>query len=203
MIACVHRNGMLELLAIPDTGDFSGETEFLTSRKIDATNISMRTFGTFMPLRALMLMTDGVADDYFPNDPQMKRLYADLVLNQIINIQYPGDEAVKSKLESTNLKSVDDVANADFCVEVERITEANPRPTVKLRSAEKFAELLGIDVNELAAQPELLCAGSRAENLLGGDDTPEKRLEVWLDSYQVRGSFDDRTLAVLFPVEKL
>jgi len=30
-----------------------------------------------------MLMTDGVADDYFPNDPGMLRLYEDLVKQEI------------------------------------------------------------------------------------------------------------------------
>ena len=38
-----------------------------------------------------MLMSDGVADDYFPAQPQMKRLCLDLMLNGIIPM--PGGKA--------------------------------------------------------------------------------------------------------------
>jgi len=54
-------------------------------------------------------------------------------------------------------------------------------------------------VEELAAAPNLLMAGARATPLrerFKGTAAADL-LRIWLDSYHVRGSFDDRTLVVL------
>lgn len=117
--AVVEEGGGLRLLGEPDSGSFSGETDFLTSRhRLKAESLDSRTHTFVGRLRTALVMTDGVADDYFPSDPGLLRLYADLVQNGV------------------------------------------------LRSA-------------------------------GSDGTPEVRLRQWLDTYQVRGSFDDRTLVAL------
>ncbi len=115
MTAAVDLDGKLQLLGEADSGDYSGETDFLTSqKKLERANLSRKTYAFFRPLRALLVMTDGVADDYFPNDPGMLRLYDDL----------------------------------------------------------------------------------KANGVLGAADAAG-RLRDWLDTYQVRGSFDDRTLVAL------
>jgi hypothetical protein len=53
-----------------------------------------------------------------------------------------------------------------------------------------------VDVKQLVGSPGLLHAGIRTapfDRAL----PPAERLRLWLDAYQVRGSFDDRTLVVL------
>jgi hypothetical protein len=82
-----------------------------------------------------MLVTDGVADDYFPEDPGMLRLYGDLVKEGIIG------PAVHS--HETGGKRLDQPVSA------------------------------------------------------------QEKLRRWLDSYHVKGSFDDRTLVVLYREENL
>jgi len=118
----IRRNGTVSVLGVPDSGEFSGETEFLTSKKFLDSNYTWRkTYPFFGPIRALLVMTDGVADDYFPADPEMRRLLDDLIDNKVMGA--PSEDAEEMK--------VDD------------------------------------------------------------------RLRNWLDTYYVRGSFDDRTLVVL------
>jgi hypothetical protein len=77
-----------------------------------------------------MLMTDGVADDYFPNDPGILRLYEDLMNQGIIG------------------------------------------PALNRH------EIAGQEVEQKISAQE--------------------KLRKWLDSYYVKGSFDDRTLVVLY-----
>jgi hypothetical protein len=52
---------------------------------------------------------------------------------------------------------------------------------------------------ELARRPNLLHACAADAQLLAKTDNIAERLRIWLDSYQVRGSFDDRTLVALQP----
>jgi hypothetical protein len=114
-------NQSVSLLGIPDGGEFSGETDFLTSQKFKIQNYLLsRTYPLLGSIRALMVMTDGVSDDYFPASENMLLLYDDLCSENILNTD-------KKDLSSS-------VSN----------------------------------------------------------------LQQWLDTYQIRGSFDDRTLVVLF-----
>jgi hypothetical protein len=206
MLAVVDGNGGLTLMGVPDSGEFAGQTDFLTSKKkLDPGSLASRTFPFFGPLKALMVMSDGVADDYFPNDPGMLRLYADLVLNGVINLRYPKgvDEHVliDSSLAKTRLERKQGVANAQLASQVEAITEAGAQP-VMIRSVETYAEQLGLPVDEVVKSTPLLKAG--AMRIVGQDmsvdpKTPaEEMLRLWIDSYHVRGSFDDRTLVVLY-----
>src|SRR5262249_26350091 len=94
MTAAVLPGGQLNLLAVPDSGDYSGETDFLTSRnKLEPENLRRKTFTMFRPMSPLMLMTDGLPDNYFPHTPGMLRLYADLVLNRVIRLRGGDDPA--------------------------------------------------------------------------------------------------------------
>jgi hypothetical protein len=199
MLAAIDRQGNLQLLGLPDSGDFSGETDFLTSRKkIEPDNLLRKTFPFFYPLQALMVMTDGVADDYFPNDPGMSILYGDLVLNQILPIKGIKDAQVAAALKATRLPTQADIVNADYEATVEALTADGLKP-VCIRSVIDYADKLGLDLGTVLRTPELLEAGASAgRKLLWRDSEPEKRLQAWLDSYYVRGSFDDRTLVVLY-----
>jgi len=131
MIAAVNADNKLSLLAKPDSGEFAGQVVPITHPKIrDERELRSRVYTRIDRLKAIMLMTDGVADDFFPNDPEMLTLYDELMKQGIIASTPNGETLVKKE-------------------------DALP---------------------ETAA--EILCG--------------------WLDSYLIKGSFDDRTLVVLF-----
>jgi hypothetical protein len=210
MLAAVSSNGGLQLLGVPDSGEFAGQTEFLTSKKkVERASLVGRTFPFFGPLEVLMVMTDGVADDYFPNDPGMLWLYGDLAINGVLNLsesqkklsasqQAKVFEDIRLSLAGTKLPTIDDVEAAGLAVPVETITEEQGSPRVLIRSIATYAEKLGIAPEEVVKSRPLLIAGAFGEPMCDRDArNKEDLLRVWLDSYQVRGSFDDRTLLLL------
>ena len=70
--------------ANPTAASSSGETRFLDLKPGSVPdNLVARLHVYAGPLRTLFVMTDGVADDYFPADPDLARLYADLVLTAL------------------------------------------------------------------------------------------------------------------------
>jgi len=186
-VAAVDWDGHVHMLGIAEGGDYSGETDFLTSKKHQSEDEIRKKLYHLSPtpIRALLVMTDGVADDYFPAEPGMARLYADLLLNGVLKLDVPA----AAKLE---------LSLADFDMDAEAQTPSGPQP-FKLRSAEKLAAALGKMPSELVANPNLLTAAAKGANLLSIAAAPEERLKWWLDAYTVRGSFDDRTLVVLQP----
>ena len=136
MIAAVNIDNKLVILGKPDTGEFAGQVMPITNIKIrDDKEKRQRVFTTIQRLKAVMLMTDGVADDYFPNDPGMLRLYEDLVKEGIVGHTIKGSDTAGGKID----------------------------------------------------QPV----------------SAQVKLRRWLDSYHVKGSFDDRTLVVLYREENL
>jgi hypothetical protein len=139
-------------------------------------------------MTALMVMTDGVADDYFPHQPGMLRLYADLVLNRVIRLR--GDDDPAATAPSTQ----EGLARGECESVVEVLTAGGPQ-FVSVRSAGVYAERLGKSIKELAGWPALLRAGAHSE--APPPANAAERLREWLDAYTVRGSFDDRTLVVL------
>src|SRR5262249_2410527 len=139
------------------------------------------------PIRALMVMTDGVADDYFPADPGMSKLYADLILNGALKQTTPAGAVLDF-----------DPADGRLDCDGEAQTKDGPHP-IKIRSAGQLCEILGVTPQHLVASPHLLTAAGKGAPLLTVSTAPEERLKWWLDAYTVRGSFDDRTLVVLQP----
>lgn len=196
MVAVVDKNGATRLLMTPDSGQYSGEVTFLSKKEVQPEKLVGRTFPFLGTVRALLVMTDGVADDYFPNDPGMSLLYGDLILNQIINLQGTDEQTVAKALSKTKLPTLADVSNAEFYKLVERITDKYPTK-VMIHSMVTYAEKLDIPVQDVLASPALLMAGSIGETMFN-EILPEEKLRVWLDSYQVRGSFDDRTLVIMY-----
>jgi len=84
MMAAITQDGSVQLLSTPDGGEHASETYFLTSKgRLEPRNLKEKSFEAFRQLRALMVMTDGVADDYFPAQSEMLRLYADSVRGKL------------------------------------------------------------------------------------------------------------------------
>jgi hypothetical protein len=207
IVGVIDRTGKCRLLMQPDGGQYAGEVEFLSSRLVAPERVKARVFPFVGSLRALMVMTDGVADDFFPNDPGIARLYDDLVLNGIVPIA-PGEMNDQPVCEDAQARCLCHIGGMEGVPGFAEFAEPGYRllpegdMAVTLVSAQRYAEVLGISAEELAARPELLAAGAaRLPMPLVAETDPEKRLLVWLDAYHVRGSFDDRTLVVLCPRE--
>jgi hypothetical protein len=210
-IAALEADGTVHLIGEGESGRFSGETDFLTSaRQHEPGNLARKTFALLGDFRALFVMSDGVADDYFPPDPEVARLYADLVLNGILPAEDPEVTRLLAGLVLERIPSAEppgpgNVAGpapppeeSRFDLDCSALTATGP-VGVRLRSAREFATEHGLSPAELIAQPALLRAGAADAPLLKQAGTPHERLRLWLDAYQVRGSFDDRTLVVLQP----
>lgn len=175
MSALIIKGGRLQLLGIPDSGAYSGETDFITSKApLAPERLRHKTIPFLAPMQALLVMTDGVADDYFPNDPEMLRLYGDLVLNGAIRIEEP----------------------ASTGTEEQGFHRVSSNPT--LLSVAEFANSRRLSVQEVVSSPLELKRGIIDRNRALAS-TPEAILCTWLDTYHVRGSFDDRTLVALYP----
>lgn len=189
VIGALSGDGKVYLMMEADHGQFSGETEFLSTRTVEPASLNRR-LRLFIgrPRRAFLVMTDGVADDYFPNDPGLAWLFGDLALNGLVALpEKPGTDA------QTALPPAAPPPVEPLTVAGERLT-AEGRQPLALYSVARYAEHLGVPLDRVIADRALLRAGRRPDPL-PGDDAAE-RLLAWLDAYQVRGSFDDRTLVI-------
>lgn len=70
-IGLLKRDGSVQVMSTPDSGEFSSETIFLTSKNLWMTTegISQRLHVALVPdFHALVLMTDGITDPLFPTE---------------------------------------------------------------------------------------------------------------------------------------
>lgn len=169
----------VKLMGEADSGKFSSETDFLSAKNTADAAIAAKTRVSRGASDVIMLMSDGVADDYFPAVPMMQRLYLDLGLNGVINMK--GDASQAEDPAPIRFKSVS-MSKQSVALQYAKqlLSDSSPesmralwdkRDSLKCHSLEAF----GINIG----------------------DTPEKRLRIWLDNYNERTSFDDRTLVVI------
>ena len=183
MIAAVDENNAnpLILLGTADGGSFSGETEFLTSEQFRSPESLMsRTKIRRGKLTTLMLMTDGVADDYYPNSPQLLRLVLDLKLNNILEIAEPElitDVTVPQPVEYPWVNDGDVKYALQYTKNVLAETDMTLEQLWQDKYAQKKASLASFDIVH--------------------DKDKAEMLRIWLDNYVERGSFDDRTLLII------
>lgn len=171
----------LKLMGEADSGAFSGETDFLSEKNTKAEAIAAKTRISRGNSDTVLLMSDGVADDYFPALPMMERLYLDLCLNGILPMNGAHDGNGGEDPAPIRFKSV-----------------SLSQQSVALQYAK---QLLGGKSEEAMSalwdKREMLWCHSLEAFRMNIGDTPEERLRVWLDNYNERGSFDDRTLAAV------
>lgn len=187
MIAAIGKRGSTHTLMTADSGEHSGETRFLDEREIATEKLEQRVFPFLGSLKALLLMTDGVSDDYFPNDTGMSDLYGDLLLNGIL----PREATSIALLpQSTSIapESYQTLSGRDVRGGWEQIV---------VRSIKSYAAAFGKTPLEVWTDPQWL-ANAMAGDPLCVSLAADERLRTWLDFYSVRGSFDDRTLVALF-----
>ena len=127
-------------------------------------------------------MSDGVADDYFPNSPKMLNLYLDLMMNGII--PKPSGE--------TSSEIVPDIQPNSW-VNDKDVTYA-------IAYSEGTAEKSNISIDKLWDMKENLPNPPEDDGKLSElSGNAAEKLCRWLDVYLKRGSFDDRTLMVILP----
>ena len=176
----------VKLLGKPDSGDFSGETDFLTSEAMaDIASLQRRTLVTRGAYDLILTMTDGVADDYF-NEQEMHRLYLDLVANGIV----PGAQgtATFTRDEVEFLRSLPQPTTFPWVNDKEQHI-ALQYASHMCREIPTTEECLWQNAHVLALAAE--------DTSLKGVASHAERLKIWLDNYVTRASFDDRTLALL------
>ncbi|MDD6827522.1 MAG: PP2C family serine/threonine-protein phosphatase [Oscillospiraceae bacterium] len=193
IICSVDRNAdfdkALRILGQPDSGKYSGETDFLTSESMKRKETLM-TKTKIMRSRtsAIMLMTDGVADDYFPNMPELLRLYLDLELNGVLDIPEQDENSEEKAYTIASPVSYPWVNDNEQLVAVQY--------------ASSVAESAGITTEQLWNDKNLIRKASLESFKTELPETRKDRLLRWLDNYTQRGSFDDRTLLICELTEK-
>ncbi len=184
MIAAVDENAPFEsALAILGTaygGNFAGETEFIISDNIRSDESLMaRTKVRRGKMSHLLLMTDGVADDYYPNDPQLLRTFIDLRLNGIIPINDADSRESAAK-------------NIPLPAAYPWVNDSDVK--YALQYAKNIISANDMTLGQLWDNKALQKKASLAAHGIVHEKERAEMLKVWLDNYVERGSFDDRTL---------
>lgn len=169
----------LRLMGEADSGAFSGETDFLSEKNIKPDALGAKTRISRGSSDVILLMSDGVADDYFPANPMMQRLYLDLQMNGIIPIN--GEIPPSEDPAPIRFKSVSQAQRSVALQYTKQLLSGNSEDEMRALWDKRDA---------------LKCHSLEAFRINLGD-TPEERLCVWLDNYNERGSFDDRTLVCI------
>lgn len=186
MIAAVDENAdsALIILGDADSGSFAGETEFITSEQFrNPESLMSRTKVRRGKLTSFLMMTDGVADDYYPNSPQLLRLALDLKLNGIMPVTEAegtaesADTAVPEPVSYPWVNDGDVLYALQYAKNVLSETGLTLEDFWKNKALQKKASLSGFGIVHEKDRAEMLT--------------------VWLDNYVERGSFDDRTLLMI------
>lgn len=175
----------VKLLCEPDSGDFAGETDFLTAKKMrQPEQLMPRTRISRSAAPYLFLMTDGVADDYYPSDPQLCRLYLDLLVNGVLDCDAPAPRLTDRMLRC--------IADAPEPVAYPWVND--PEKTLALHAMKLICEAESLPPEEAWELQGMWAHAAAIRRPLREIAAPEERLRQWLDHYVERGSFDDRTL---------
>lgn len=187
MICSVDRSAeydkALRLLGEPDSGAYSGETDFLTSEKMQQKERLMsKTKVMRGKTSVIMLMSDGVADDYFPNQPELLRLVMDLELNGVIKVS-DGNE--------------DDIVLDDIPEPLSYPWVNDNEKLIPIQYSKNIFEKTECSISDMWNNKSLIKKASLESYNIELPEEKKDRLLRWLDNYSERGSFDDRTLLII------
>ena len=195
MIALLNSKGefanSLKLMGVPDSGDFSGETDFLTSSQMkNIESLQTRTKISRSVVDTMFVMTDGVADDYFPNETEMRRLYYDLLINGIIDKPgTPTDTASLTPQQLSIFKKIPDPLVYPW------VNDQNVK--VSIQYTKRICEAAQVTLEDIWNDSTILDLAKLEMDQINNNIDSSERLKIWLDNYVERGSFDDRTLVVV------
>ncbi len=194
MIALLNSEGEFEnsskLMGEADSGEFSGETDFLTSSKMkNIETLQSRTKISRCIVDIVLVMSDGVADDYFPNETEMRRLYFDLIVNGIIDSKKVVSEDCLSIEQMRLFKKIPDPLVYPW------VNDQNVK--IALQYTNRISEMTGLSLEDIWKDDTVLALARLELSEQNKIEDRSERLKVWLDNYVERGSFDDRTLVVV------
>lgn len=195
MIAILDTKGefasSVKLMGVADSGDFSGETEFLTSSQMgNMEALRHRTKISRTAADIVMVMSDGVADDYFPSETETLRLYFDLMINGVLEKQSHGISA--ATLTQAQLKLFKHIPDPLVYPWVN-----DQSVKIPVQYTNRIMKSTGLTLEELWKDPSILDLARLELEETEKTTDPGEKLKKWLDNYVERGSFDDRTLVVI------
>ena len=74
--ALLSDDGTVKPMCVPDHGEHSSETRFLTTKDIEVSFPARVLFALPKQLSCIALMTDGVSDDFFPEGTRLVELFS-------------------------------------------------------------------------------------------------------------------------------
>lgn len=195
MIASVNAdvdfNDALRILGNADSGHFAGETEFLLSPQMrSADSLMGRTKIQRRKITSVMLMSDGVADDYYPNNPQLLRLYLDLKLNDILSADWTNNKLTDVNRPYASL--VPKPIEYPWVNDSDVIYSLQYTNNVINKTGLSLEQLWNKDMSDI-----LKIASLKSFDIVHENKDKSAMLSIWLDNYVERGSFDDRTLVII------
>ena len=78
-IALQNHDGLLTILGVADHGEHSSETRFLTTPGIEAEFAARTRFSIRSGLSAMSVLSDGVSDDFFPEEKRLPEVFAQVL----------------------------------------------------------------------------------------------------------------------------
>lgn len=198
LIGIVKPDGHSAVLSESDSGGYAGETKFLVSEGVCNDDFLLHRTRFFVgSISALLVMTDGVSNDFFPDKGSPTRLWAELLVNGIPDV-------VTNQSITRSNPNID----LDKYSEKREVVEKENRTSVLIRSASAYSNALCFSEEELVAclHKAWLAHGG---DIIKGCPNPQNyndgsRLRLWLEAfYKKGGSKDDRSLVVLHPELKL
>ena len=200
LLAGVDAAGKAELVGVREQGEQAHETVFL-SRDSLGRGVGERVCKLYLPLTALLAMTDGVIElprFPLPNRDGVEMLYAEMVLNNVAPSPEASDADIAAALSGTLFpEPAQFMAEARFHHQVETDGKTAGR-TLAFADSEMLADCLGLELPALLSSPALLAAGARRTAALNPATPSADWLETWLSCFPWRGCYDDRTLVVAY-----
>lgn len=171
------------LLNCSDSGEFAGQVLALTSLGLKELEATQRTVITMCEkFDALMIMTDGVSDDFFPLVPGLMELYFSLIANGIISSNCQNENSFPAIHLPSPLRLPSP--------QNQNVVEETP-----IQYIWRILDATNLSLEDLWQRQEFLTQAASA--VLLREEKAQCILANWLDNYAQKGSFDDRTLVIV------
>jgi hypothetical protein len=128
LIAAQLQDGRIALLGNPESGEYSGQTYFLTNHKPDDLPSKCETPEAPGPIKYFFVMTDGVADDLYPPKERLPGLIKAI---PSVMVELKPEEALLELINYNRPGSFDDRTIVVVCKRQEIIKEASAQAQPK------------------------------------------------------------------------
>lgn len=131
LIAAQLEDGRVALLGHPESGEYSGQTYFLTNHKVEELPSKCDTPLPPGPVKYFFVMTDGVADDLYPPQERLPGLIK--AIPEVMANQFP-DKALLELINYNRPGSFDDRTLVIVCKREDICAEFKPSDTISKQS---------------------------------------------------------------------